>query len=123
MCLFLVPIVIFQHLSKSDKRGWLQRWAQVRGAGVDSGRFLHFFGMTWIQIRRHFSFLAVAWICVVFQLSFLNFGCIDGSRSLNRSRIRQFEKFPHPDLDSKILEQERSRKMWLQPPLVGWHTN
>ena len=59
------------------------------------------------RIRSHFSILAVT----------VNFGWIDRSRSLNRSRIFEFEKFPDPDLDPdlKILEQERSRslKRWL----------
>jgi len=43
----------------------------------------------------------------------LTSGCIDGCRSLNRSRI---SKFFGPD--SKILKQERIRrlKMWPQPP-------
>jgi len=48
----------------------------------------------------------------------LNFGCIDGSRSLNRSRILKFENFADSDLQrgSTISEQERGRrlKMWLQ---------
>jgi len=37
------------------------------------------------------------------------FGCIDCSRSLNRSPIIKFEKFLDPD--SSILEQERSRSL------------
>jgi len=41
----------------------------------------------------------------------VNFGWIDGSRSLNRSRILKFEKFPDSDPVSKILEQERSRSL------------
>jgi len=47
------------------------------------------------------------------------FGCIDCSRSLNRSPIIKFEKFLDPD--SSILEQERSRslKMWLRRPLLS----
>jgi len=47
----------------------------------------------------------------------LNCGCIDGSRNLYRSRILKFEKFSGPDPDSKILEQDRSRKKW--PPLMS----
>ena len=43
-------------------------------------------------------------------------------RSLNRSWILKFEKFPEPDPDpdSSILEEERSLslKKWLRPPLV-----
>ena len=48
------------------------------------------------------------------RTTLLNFGCIDGSRCFNRSRILKLENFSDPD--SKILEQERSRsvKMWLQ---------
>ena len=40
--------------------------------------------------------------------------------SLDRSRILKLEKFPEPDLDSKILEQEQSRslKKCLRPPLA-----
>jgi len=42
-----------------------------------------------------------------------NFGCIDGSRSLNRSCILKIEKIldPFPDPDSKLLKQERSQKI------------
>jgi len=50
----------------------------------------------------------------------MNFGYIDGGRSLSRSRIFKFEKILDPDADSKILEQGRSRilKMWLRPSMV-----
>jgi len=39
----------------------------------------------------------------------LNFGCIDGSQSLNRSWNLKFENISHlgPDPGSKILEQDR----------------
>jgi len=39
----------------------------------------------------------------------LNFGCIDDCRSLKRSRIHIFKKISDSDMDSNILEQERSR--------------
>jgi len=39
----------------------------------------------------------------------LNFGYIDSSQTLNRSRILKFEKFLDPD--PKICEQERSRSL------------
>jgi len=52
----------------------------------------------------------------------LNFGCIDGSQSLNRSWIPKLENFSAPDLDPdwKSLEPERSPslKLWLRPPLM-----
>jgi len=48
----------------------------------------------------------------------LNFGCIDGSRNLNRSRILKFEKTSEPDPDAKFWKQERSLKMWPRPPLA-----
>ena len=70
-------------------------------------------------------FSSVAGVCVVcihvvsYVKTLLNFGRIDGSRSLNRSRVLNFEKFPDPDPDWKILEQERCLKMWLRPPLLG----
>jgi len=35
---------------------------------------------------------------------FLNFGCIDSSRCLNRIRILKFVNFSKPDSESKILE-------------------
>ena len=56
------------------------------------------------------------WHCAIQTLP--HFGCIYCCRSLNRSRILNFEKIPEPDPDSKILEQERSLKMLLRPPLV-----
>ena len=43
----------------------------------------------------------------------LNFGYIDGSRSLNRSCIPKFEETSDPDPVSKILEHERSRSLKL----------
>jgi len=64
---------------------------------------------TWI--RSHLSFSAAAGVCA--DLTLLNFGCIDGSRSLSNFKN-------DPDPDSQILEQERSRnlKMWRRPPLI-----
>jgi len=41
----------------------------------------------------------------------VNFDWIDRNRSLNKSRIVKIEKYPNPDPDSKILEQERSRSL------------
>jgi len=41
----------------------------------------------------------------------VNFGWIGGSRSLNGSRILKFEKFPDPDQNSNILEQEQTRRL------------
>ena len=99
-----------------------KRWPWIRSGGVDSGRILHFF-RTRIQSQKFvenrtpspFSILVAAGVCVVISevKTWANFGWIDGSRSLNRSRILKFEKFPDPDL--KILEMERSRglKKWL----------
>ena len=49
--------------------------------------------------------------CHFLSAKLLNFGCIDGCRSLNMSRIVQFEKISDPDPDSKILEQERRRSL------------
>jgi len=49
------------------------------------------------SLRGHF--LGKTWV---------NYGWIDGNRSLNRSRILKFEELL--DSDSKMLEQERSRK-------------
>jgi len=70
----------------------------------DPESFFHFGSSR--SLRGHF--LRKKWI---------NFGWTDGSRSLNRSRIHKFEKFP--DLDSKILVLERSwsLKKWIRPPL------
>jgi len=76
------------------------------------------------RIWSHFLFSTVAGVYVVFihiiflVKSLLNFGCTDGSRSLNRRPIRKFEKFPDPSPDLSILEQERIGKMWLQLLLV-----
>jgi len=77
------------------------------------------------RIRGHFSISAAAGVFVViFSVkTWENFGCIDDcSWSLHRSRILKFEKLldPEPDQDSKILKQERSRRLkkWLRPPLV-----
>jgi len=59
-----------------------------------------------IPLRSHFSFSAVAGACMVFinviaQLqTLLNFGCIDGFRSL--SRIFKFENISGPDPYSKF---------------------
>jgi len=55
-------------------------------------------------------------------MSLLNFGWIDGCRSLSRSRILKFEKILDPD--SNILEQERIRSLKkrirsLLPPLIS----
>jgi len=117
--------------------GWLQRWPWIRSAGVDSGRNLRFSfwpesgagikilwkngsGVTFQFRQKHesaWSFLVKTWV---------NLGWIDGSWSLNRSRILKFEKYPSPDRDSQTLEQERSRslKKWLRPPLVEfWRFN
>ena len=71
----------------------------------------------------HFSEVCVviSEVCVVISevKPLAIFGCIDCSRSLNRSPIIKFEKFLDPD--SSILEQERSRslKMWLRRPLLS----
>ena len=54
---------------------------------------------------------------VISYVQTLNFGFIDCSRSRNTSRILKFWTFS--DSDPKILEQERSLKMWLRPPLVS----
>jgi len=77
------------------------------------------------RIQSHFSISAVGWVCVViFSVkTWANLGWIDDcSQSLNKSRILKFQKLPDPDLDldSKILEQERSLKKWLWPPLASW---
>jgi len=74
------------------------------------------------RIQSRFSISAVAGVCVVIceVKPLVILGCLDCSRSLNRSRIFKFEKFPDPDPDSKVLEQERSRslKKRLHPPLI-----
>ena len=72
------------------------------------------------RIRSHLLFSAGAGACMdvvnmIAQVQILlNFGCIDDCRSLNRSRIHTFKKISDSDMDSNILEQERSRilKMW-----------
>jgi len=67
------------------------------------------------QIWSHLSFLAVARIGMVFVhvisevKTLLNFGCIDGSQSLKRSRIVKVEKFSDLHPDSKILEHSPSQ--------------
>ena len=109
-----------------------QRWPRIRSGEVDSGRILRFFGSgpeskffeKRTRIGSHCLFPAVAEVRVVFinviaqVKTLLNFGCMDGCRSVNRSRILKFEKLPDPD--SKTWEKERSRglKMWLRPPLL-----
>jgi len=77
------------------------------------------FGKNPTRIRSHFSISAVAGVCVVIWVNYVWID--DCSRSLNRSRILKFETLPDPDPDAapKILEQERSLKTWLRPPLVG----
>ena len=63
------------------------------------------------RTQCHFLFSAIAGICVVFindiasAQTLLNVGCIDGSRSGNRSRIHKFEK----KIRTESSEQERSR--------------
>jgi len=73
------------------------------------------------RTRSHFLISAAAGVYVgISQVKiWVNFGWIDGSRSLNRIRILKFEKVPDPD--SKIFKQERSRSLqkWLRPPLVS----
>jgi len=67
-------------------------------------------------------FLAIAGVCVFFTniisqvKTLLSVGCIDGCRSLNRSRILKLKKKILSGV--KNLEQDRCRKMWLPPPLV-----
>jgi len=60
----------------------------------------------------------VAGVCVIFinaiaqSTTLLNFGCIDGSYSLKRSRIHKFEKNADTDPDSNLaLERRRHLKM------------
>ena len=79
------------------------------------------------QIPSHFSILAIAEDSIVISNAkpLLILGCIACSRSLNKSRILKIEKFPDPDRDSKLLEQEQSQslKRWLLPPsTIGLHT-
>jgi len=58
---------------------------------------------------------------IVSVKTLLTFGCIDGCRSLNCSRILKFEKVSGLGTDLKTLEQERSRnlKMLLWPEVLG----
>ena len=72
-----------------------------------------FRNFAWHRIRRHFSISEVAGLSK-------NMGKFWLDRWLSESEPEsdcQIKKFPDPDLDSKILEQERSRKKWLRPPL------
>jgi len=78
----------------------------------------------WHRIRTHFSIWAVAGVFVVISQvkRWVNFDWIDdGKRSLNRARILKFEKYPVPDADWNILEQERCRslKKWLPAEVAG----
>jgi len=106
-----------------------QRWSWIRSAGVDSGRTLRLSfgsgpGVKNLWKKRTgsgviFSISAVAGVCVVIsKKTLVDFRWIDGSRSVNRSRILKFENFPNPH--SKILEQVWSRSLtkWLRPPLL-----
>jgi len=57
--------------------------------------------------------LAVAgvWAVICEVKPLVIFCCLNCSRSLNRSHILKFEKFPDPDPNSKVLEQERSQSL------------
>jgi len=95
------------------------------GSGVDSGRILRFTFGPESRVKNCEKpdpdpvslviFGSSRSLRGLYKCYFLsktsNFGWIDGNRILNRSRIFKFVKFSGPDQDSKILEQERRRKM------------
>jgi len=95
------------------------------GSGVDSDRILHFplgsgdgdknfckngSGVSLVIFRSNRS-LRGLYTGHFLSETLLIFVCIDDNRSLNRSRILKIEKISDPHPDSKILEDEWSRKM------------